>query len=201
MSHSRWSERRGAPSGLLLCRKNTPRCRKNALTFSDPFGLFAVDDIYYNEYGGETRRVENDKPDRHFLEFKGETYRLDAALTAGATPYEIHANISETNATAQSLAANAQVFSNIGEIANASMPRGKLDFKKHLPDRSLWSIGSGTLAHKHAVGNMAWGNYMARRGYSLQKSLSGAAFQGFFAGGEDPLDQRMIIRGFSLFKP
>ncbi len=57
-------------------------------------------------------------------------------------------------------------------------------------------------AHKHAIGNMAWGNYMARMGYSLQTSLRGASAQGSIAtGGEDPLDQRMIARGFSLFHP
>ncbi len=143
----------------------------------------------------------NDQPDRHFLELNGQTYRLDYALKEGATPYEIHLAITQTNATAQSLAAEAPVFTNRADIASESVPHGQLDFKTQLPDRSLWSIGSGTLAHKHTVGNMAWGNYMARRGYSLQESLKGARVQGFFAGGEDPLDQRMIIRGYSLFKP
>ena len=171
------------------------------ITFSDPFGLFAVDDIYYNEYGAETRRVVNDAPDRHFLETNGQTYRLDYGLKEGGSPYQIHADISETNATAQSLAGAAPVFDNRLAIAKESMPNGQLDFKAQLPDRSLWSIGSGTLGHKHVVGNMAWGNYMARRGYALQESLSGARKQGFLAGGEDPLDQRMIIRGYSLFKP
>jgi hypothetical protein len=172
----------------------------NPVTFSDPFGL-AVDDIYYNEYGTETRRVVNDQPDRHFLVLGGETYRLDYGLTEGRTPYQIHTDLAETYGTAQSLAAEAPIYTSRGSIARQSMPGGDLDFKKQLPDRSLWFIGAGTMAHKHAVGNMAWGNYMARRGFSLRESLSGARRQGFFAGGEDPLDQRMIARGYALFRP
>jgi hypothetical protein len=169
------------------------------VTFSDPFGLFAVDDIYYNEYGAEINRVVNDQPDRHFLDYAGKTYRLDYGLKEGATPYEIH-DLAETNATAQDLAAGAPVYTNRFDVGRESTPGGALDFKKQLADRSLWAIGGDLLAHKHATGNMAWGNYMARRGYSLQESLKGGRTQGFFAGGEDPLDQRMIARGYALFK-
>jgi hypothetical protein len=39
---------------------------------------------------------------------------------------------------------------------------------------------------------------MARQGYSLEKALGGGSFQGSFVGGEDPLDQLMIQRGYDL---
>ena len=172
----------------------------NPVSFSDPFGLKAADDIFYNEYGAETRRVENDNPDQHFLEYKGDTYRLDYQLTEGATPYEIHTDLRMTYGTALALADAAPVYTSRTEVGIHSLPGGSLDLKKDLPNRSLWAIGGGTLAHKHAVGNMAWGNYMAKRGFSLPESLGGARTQGVFAGGEDPLDQRMIARGFSLFR-
>jgi hypothetical protein len=161
--------------------------------------LSPIDDIYYSEYGTETGRVKNDKPDRHFLQYGGETYRLDYGLKEGTTPYEIHADLAEGQSTAGSLSAGAPVYTNRAVIGKQSLPGGELDFKNQLPDRSLWNIG-GMMAHKHAIGNMAWGNYMASRGFSLQESLRGARTQGFFAGGEDPLDQRMIMRGYHLGK-
>jgi RHS repeat-associated protein len=163
----------------------------------DPFGL--MDDITYDKYGKETRRVETKEPDRYYLEFEGQTYRLDYGLKESSVPYQIVADESSFDAQASALARQgAPVFTTWLSIAYQSLPGKSLDFKRLLPDRSLWNVGGGLMTHKHAVGNAAWGKYMQLRGYSLSVALRGAALQGASVGGEDHLDQRMIRRGYQL---
>ena len=163
---------------------------------SDPFGL--RDDITYDQYGKEIARVENDEPDRFYLEYEGTTYQLDYGLTEGRTPYEIRADEGMFDLQASTLASDAPVHSNWLSIGYQSLPGNSLDFKRLLPDRSLWNAGGGLMTHKHAVGNAAWGKYMQLRGYSLNAALRGAALQGMSVGGEDNLDQQMIRRGYGL---
>lgn len=98
------------------------------------------------------------------------------------------------------MGAAAPSYGNRLSVFRHSLPGGTLDFKQHLPNRALWKAGDGVVVHKHAVGNAAWGYYMARQGYSLQQALGGARAQGISVGGEDPLDQVMIRRGFGLFR-
>jgi hypothetical protein len=83
-------------------------------------------------------------------------------------------------------------------IAIHSLPGGTLDFKRLLPDRSLFNAGGGFYTHKHAVGNAAWGYYMKMRGYPIETALRGAGVQGASIGGEDSLDQKMIRRGYRI---
>ncbi len=153
--------------------------------------------IVYNVKGDEVSRSGTDTQNNYYLSVDGSTYTLDYRLQSGTEPYDLHSDPHEGIATARGLAASAPEYSNRIAIADHSMPGGTLDFKTQLPSRALWNVGGGMYAHKHAVSNMAWGNYMARRGYTLEESLRGARVQGFFAtGGEDPFDQRMIRRGW-----
>jgi hypothetical protein len=167
----------------------------NPVSFDDPYGL---DYITYNDYGKEIHRVKIDGTDRYYLSNNGSLSQLDYGLTEGKTPYDIHKDSGAMDREATHLASQAPAYKGDISIAAHSLPGNRLDFKRQLNDRSLWSGGGGMFYHKHAVGNVAWGNYMARQGYSLEKALGGGSFQGSFVGGEDPLDQLMIQRGYDL---
>jgi uncharacterized protein RhaS with RHS repeats len=168
----------------------------NPVAFDDPFGL---DYITYNENGKEIHRVKIDGHDRYYLSHNGSLNQLDYKLKEGSTPYEIHDDPESIDREAIHLAGQAPPYSGDASIGFHSMPGQRLDFKSRLNDRSLWNAGGGLYVHKHAVGNAAWGNYMARRGYALTKALQGAGVQGASRGGEDPLDQLMIQRGYDLW--
>ncbi len=169
----------------------------NPVAWSDPYGL-RPDEIYYNEYGKEVKRVEKEGEDEHYLMVDNKPVRLDYGLVEGATPYSISHDPSMFDAQAKALANHAPDYSSDAQIFVHSWPGGTLDFKRVLPDRSLYNTGDGMYVHKHAVGNAAWGSYMAGHGFSLSRALKGAAAQGWSRGGEDPFDQRMIRRGFKL---
>jgi hypothetical protein len=167
--------------------------------YGDSFGLRPLDDITYNEYGKEINRVKSDQPDRYFLQHNGQTDQLDYALQEGSTPYHIVDDAAMFDKQAEALATEtAPVYSNRLSIAIHSLPGGTLDFKRLLPDRSLFNAGGGLYVHKHAIGNAAWGYYMKKRGFPLSISLRGANVQGASVGGEDSLDQRMIKRGYGI---
>jgi RHS repeat-associated protein len=164
---------------------------------SDPFGL--LDDVYQNEYGKEVGRTKKGGPDNYFLVTGGETYRLDYKLTEASTPYTIVRDPAMFDTEARALATEAAPdYTNRVSVAIHSLPGGTLDFKRLLPDRSLWNAGDGLYTHKHAVGNAAWGFYMKQHGFSLETALNGASAQGKSVGGEDRLDQRMIKRGYKI---
>jgi hypothetical protein len=165
---------------------------------ADPFGLF--DDHYYNEVGAETATVKNDQPDRYFLLTGPDTFRLDYGLKAGGSKYDIHKDARQFDAEAKHLAiVTAPDYTDIVSMFFQSMTGGTLDFKRLLPDRSLWNAGNGLMAHKHAIGNAAWGKYMSLHGIPLSTALNGAKAQGATtAGGEDPFDQAMIRRGYKI---
>ncbi|HXG45150.1 MAG TPA: RHS repeat-associated core domain-containing protein, partial [Gemmatimonadales bacterium] len=192
----RWTQEDplGLAGGLNLYQFNG----NNPVTFTDPFGLVADTNVAYNTNGAEIGRWGSDKTNQYFLVKDGQVHNLDYALKAGSSPYEIHDSPGEFDAIATSLAAAAPAYGNRLLIGLHSLPNGTLDFKRSLPDRSLWNAGNGLYVHKDKVGNAAWGNYMARRGYSLATALGGASLQGASVGGEDPLDQRMIRRGYNL---
>ena len=120
-------------------------------------------------------------------------------MEPGNTAYELHTDPGALDREAGHLAGQAPSYGNLTSIGLHSLPGGRLDFKTRLNDRSLWNAGGGLYAHKHAVGNAAWGNYMARGGYGLGTALRGAAGQGVTRGGKDPFDQLMITRGYNLW--
>ncbi len=169
------------------------------VNFSDPFGLKADTNIVYDVKGDELSRSGTDPKNNYFLSLDGGAYGLDYGLEPGNTAYELHTDPGALDREAVHLAGQAPAYGNLTSIGLHSLPGGRLDFKTRLNDRSLWNAGGGLYVHKHAVGNAAWGNYMARRGYGLGTALRGAAGQGLTRGGEDPLDQLMITRGYNLW--
>ncbi len=132
------------------------------------------------------------------MEYEGQTYSLDYGLVEGSTPYRIVSDPAAFNQLAKSLGDGGPVYGNQLSIAWHSLPGGTLDFKRHLPDRSLYNAGNGLMTHKHAVGNAAWGYYMNARGYPIERALRGASLQGASRGGEDSLDQQMVRRGYGI---
>jgi RHS repeat-associated protein len=169
----------------------------NPVAYTDPFGLKAEDEIYYDENGKEVGRVEKAGKDEHYLVLDGKVSRLDYGLVEGSTPYAISHDPAMFDAQALALANSAPEYTTDAQVFAHSWPGGTLDFKKSLPDRSLYNTGD-MYVHKHAVGNAAWGAYMANQGFAMSKALRGGAFQGALRGGEDNLDQTMIRRGYGI---
>ena len=163
--------------------------------------LQSPDDIFYDEHGKEIKemRVKNDQPDRHFLVLNGEKYRLDNPLEEGARPYDIHRDPAEFDATATALTEGAPKLGLRG-IYQESQEGGRLDFKRKLPDRSLWNAGDGLYTHKDKVGNTAWGYYMSGEGVPLWLATLGASYQAGMVGRRagEAEDQKFIERGYRL---
>ena len=175
--------------------KSNSSWRNNPVTYTDPFGLspdstYNIMGVAINAKGGATQ---------HYLSHGGQEYRLDYKLTPGSTPYGMFTT-GAMNFMATSLGASAPSYGNRLAVEVHSLPGGTLDMKRNLPARALWNAGGGLLVHSDKVGNAAWGYYMARQGYTIGQALSGASLQGRSVGGEDPLDQAMIRRGFGLYR-
>ena len=180
----------------------------NPVAYADPFGLFcAGTDFCFDEYGRLTKTINNNglDHDRYFVTVRGKEFQLDWGLKPADTPYEFHLDPRDAMRLAEELASNAPIYKDWLTVSYQST-QGRLNFKRNEPlsemTRSLWAIGGNRLAHVAAVGNMAWGYYMARVGFSLPATLSGASIQGRAADprrGEDALDQIMITRGYIMF--
>ena len=179
----------------------------DAVNYSDPLGLCGNGegvDRYYDICGNEiARRANGGTSNRYFLIYENQTYRLDYQLEPGKSPYIVFPRGS-IDLLVHNVASQApRGYDTDAELFVHSFLNGTdLDFKKYLPDRSLYMVGGTLITHKHAIANMAWGYYVAGEGVPLDRALRGAAFQGrWFARGEDPLDQAMVTRGYRLRKP
>lgn len=171
------------------------------VNFSDPFGLFAVDDIYFSMQGQETRRVDNDKPDRYFLETGERTIQIDQPLSTKRPVSGVVDDPGAINQVATSLVAAAPRYTSMGEFRTNSHTGESLDFKQQLHGNILWNAGNGMYWSNDKVGNVAWAYYAkSTMGYPLIVALLGAQYQARTrtGRGDDPLDQAAIRRGYGI---